>query len=57
MGFARDRALTQFLSYDITAKDAVLYVRKATDIDDDRMIALENVRLVQFAEKKPAFAE
>ena len=43
--------------HDITVKDAVLYVRKATDIDDDRMIALENVRLIEFAEKKTAFAE
>ena len=37
--------------HDITVKDAVLYVDKATDIDDPRMITRENVRLIEFAEK------
>ena len=37
--------------HDITVKDAVLYVNKATDIDDPRMITRENVRLIEFAEK------
>ena len=37
--------------HDITVKDAVLYVNKATDIDDPQMITRENVRLIEFAEK------